>query len=63
MTSIFKLLEQSADVVDKPGAPPLVVPPGGLDIEFSDVGFGYGGGSKAGRADILHGLSFQGARG
>ena len=56
MTSIFKLLEQSADVVDKPGAPSLVVPPGGLDIEFSDVGFGYGGGSKAGRR-----ISFTGS--
>ena len=59
MTAIFKLLEQSADVVDKPGAPPLVVPPGGLDVEFSGVNFGYGGGKAAGRADVLDGLSFK----
>ena len=40
-------------------APPLVVPPGGLDVEFSDVNFGYGGGKAAGRADVLDGLSFK----
>ena len=29
MTSMFNLLEERAEVKDKPGAPPLVVPPGG----------------------------------
>ena len=59
MTSMFNLLEERAEVKDKPGAPPLVVPPGGLDLEFRDVVFGYEGGKDAGRSDVLDGLSFK----
>ena len=59
MTSMFALLEERAGITDKPNAPAMVVPEGGLDIRFNDVVFGYGGGSENGGTDILNKLSFE----
>jgi ABC transporter ATM len=59
MAAMFDLLEQRPGIVDVPGAPPLSVPPEGLDIEFRDVVFGYAGGKSAGRANVLRGLNFK----
>ena len=39
MAAMFDLLEQPAEIVDRPGAPPLQVSRG--RIEFRDVGFAY----------------------
>ena len=50
MGEMFNLLEQPAEVVDKPDAGALVVDGG--RIEFDDVTFGYNGDRT-----ILHGLS------
>ncbi|WP_235937472.1 ABCB family ABC transporter ATP-binding protein/permease [Marinobacter caseinilyticus] len=55
MTNIermFKLLEQSPEIVDQPGARTLEVSDGA--IEFDDVSFRY-----QNRRPILHGVSFQ----
>jgi ABC-type transport system involved in Fe-S cluster assembly fused permease/ATPase subunit len=54
MTQMFDLLDQKPDIVDKLGAPALVVPPQGLDIEFKDVHFGY-----AGRVVAFHRVNVQ----
>ncbi len=58
MTSMFTLLETTPAIADKPDAPPLTIPPNGLDVAFDDVVFGYGGGSENGRGDVLKGLTF-----
>jgi len=49
MDAMFDLLERPAEVVDRPGAPPLAVTRG--RIEFRDVSFGY-----EPERPILHGL-------
>ena len=51
--------EQKPDIADKPGAPALMVPAGGLDVEFRNVNFGYAGGVAAGRSDVLSGLNLR----
>ncbi|MEM9430536.1 MAG: ABC transporter ATP-binding protein/permease [Pseudomonadota bacterium] len=52
MGDMFDLLEQPAEIDDKPGAPALSVTKG--HIRFEDVRFGYGPDRT-----ILHGLSFE----
>jgi ATP-binding cassette subfamily B protein len=52
MNEMFDLLEQPAEVTDKPGAPPLQVRGG--EIVFDDVRFGYDP-----ERPILKGLSFR----
>ena len=56
MAALFGLLEQPAEVVDRPGAAPLRVARG--QVEFRDVSFAY----EADRP-ILHGLTFTVAPG
>ena len=56
MGALFNLLEQPAEVVDRPGAAPLRVARG--QVEFRDVTFAY----EADRP-ILHGLTFTVAPG
>ena len=56
MGEMFDLLEQPAEVIDRPGAPALVI--AGGEVVFDDVRFGYDPGRE-----ILRGLSFRAAPG
>ena len=53
MAAMFDLLEQPAEIVDRPGAQPLQV--AGGRIEFRDVGFAY-----ETERSILRGLNLDG---
>ncbi|OUS46196.1 putative ABC transporter protein [Ostreococcus tauri] len=52
MTSMFHLLDEKSAIRELDDAPPLVVPPEGLSVEFRNVSFGYDDGRK-----IIDGLS------
>jgi ATP-binding cassette subfamily B protein len=54
LDKMFALMEQDREVADAPGAPDLVVPPGGAAVAFEDVTFGY----QPART-VLHGVSFE----
>ncbi len=54
LDKMFKLLEQEREVADAPGAQPLQLPPGQVDVRFVDVAFGYDP-----RRPILQGVSFH----
>ncbi|MES2186127.1 MAG: ABC transporter ATP-binding protein/permease [Pseudomonadota bacterium] len=54
LDKMFTLMEQEREVADRPGAPALVVPPGGAAVRFEDVRFAYHPSRP-----ILHGISFE----
>jgi ABC-type transport system involved in Fe-S cluster assembly fused permease/ATPase subunit len=53
MEQMFTLMQVEPEIVDKPGAPPLVTNVAGGEVRFENVHFGY----RPNR-EILHGLSF-----
>ena len=53
MEQMFTLMEVEAEIVDKPGAQPLVAGAAGGEVRFEGVHFGY----RPNR-EILHGISF-----
>ncbi len=56
MEQLFRLLALNQEVADKPGAPPLAIPPSGRrgEVVFEDVHFGY-----QPEREILKGLSLH----
>jgi ABC-type transport system involved in Fe-S cluster assembly fused permease/ATPase subunit len=53
MEQMFTLMRVEAEVIDKPGAPPLIAGAAGGEVRFENVRFGY----RPNR-EILHGISF-----
>ena len=53
MEQMFTLMQVEAEIIDKPGAPPLVAGAAGGEVRFENVHFGY----RPNR-EILHGISF-----
>jgi ATP-binding cassette subfamily B protein len=54
LDKMFRLLEKEREVADRPGAQPLVLPPGQVDVRFEQVDFAYDPARP-----ILHGVSFH----
>jgi ABC-type transport system involved in Fe-S cluster assembly fused permease/ATPase subunit len=54
LDKMFRLLEKEREVADPPGAQPLVLPPGQVDVRFEQVDFAYDPARP-----ILHGVSLH----